>query len=67
MPSTPASSARSASSAESSPFTRIGNEVIDRSDGRSAQVSEDRENTSRNVSTAARGYGERRLSPNRPG
>ena len=39
----------------SRPLTRIGSDVIDRSDGRSAQVSEDRENTSRNVSTAARG------------
>ncbi len=61
-PSMPASSARTASSGCTMPFRMIGRLVQSRAFTRSSQVSAGVENTSRNVSTAARGSGERRLS-----
>ena len=61
-PSTPASRARVASSGCTMPLRMIGSVVHSRALARSSQVSAGVENTSRKVSTAARGSGERRLS-----
>ena len=47
------------------PFSRIGSRVRSRRNGRSLQVSDGRENTSRKVSTAARGSPDRRFSRKR--
>ena len=67
MPSTPWSSASAASGGCWMPLRTIGRDVRSRSRARSAQVSVDREKTSRNVSTAARGSGDRRLVRRSPG
>ncbi len=67
MPSTPWSTARRASPTSTMPLSTIGSSVRSRSQARSAQRSDGREKTSRKVSTAARGSGERRLRRNPPG
>ena len=61
-PSTPASSARDASSGCTMPFRMIGRLVHSRALASISHVRAGVENTSRNVSTAARGSGERRFS-----